>query len=99
MTKNKDDPLSHGCLLPLVSDWLGLPQVNVTPTHHRAVPDSGQKCLAPCLVLLFRDSLQEIEVIPADDRILDKPSAALSNLLLNLLSIEEVLVVTKGDRP
>ena len=53
--------------------------------------------MALLFALCLGDLLSEIQVVPADDRILDKPPAALGNLLFKLFAREKFLVVAKGN--
>src|SRR5262249_19229415 len=55
--------------------------------------------LLPALrILLLPDLVRQIEIIPADDGVLDQTPAAFGNLLFDLFPIQELMVVAERDR-
>ena len=45
------------------------------------------------------DLLRQVEVVPADDRVLDQPLAPLGHLLVRLLGLVQFASVADRDRP
>src|ERR1700694_1413687 len=73
-------------------------QIDMPPTRHRAVLDCLQYLLPTLGILLLPDPVRQIEVVPADDGVLDQASAPLGNFLFHLFAVQELVVVTERDR-
>ena len=56
-------------------------QVKMSPSRDRTVADGIDQRCPVGLVRLFVELAREVEVIPADDHVLDEPSARLGDLL------------------
>ena len=71
--------------------------VDVCPRHGRMGGDDASQAL-PCLFVTGSFELsREVEVIPADDAVLDQPVAGLRDLLLLLFGLGELARVADGD--
>jgi hypothetical protein len=66
---------------------------------YRAVAHGVEQRVAVGLIWLSLEFTVEVEVIPADDGVLDEPPAALSDFLILFLALNELLVVTVRDGP
>ena len=67
------------------------------PRRGRAITNGfNQHCFASLIFLLGEDP-GKIEIIPADDGILDQPSARLGNFLIFFLALDELVAVAERN--
>ena len=65
----------------------------------RAVAHGVEQRFAVGLIGLSIEFAGEVQIIPANDGVLDEPPAALGNFLILFLALNELLVVTVRDGP
>ena len=72
-------------------------EINVPPARYRAILDNPQQLPPVLSILLLPDLVRQIEIIPADDGVLDEASAPLGNFLFHFFAIQKLVVVAERD--
>ena len=81
---------SNRVLELLLREIIFTEQIDVLPGDHRTVGNRRQKLLASLRVGGFRKLLRQIQIIPANDAVLDQAFATLGYLLFLFFGLDEL---------